>query len=80
LAPVVELDNERGSRGPHRPCRVAAALVPTVFGSLLFPRYGLTVTFIITGALLVLAAIFMMVATPETRGKLLDDEALSVAG
>jgi len=40
----------------------------------------LTVTFIITGALLVLAAIFMMVATPETRGKLLDDEALSVAG
>ncbi len=60
--------------------RVAAALVPTVFGSLLFPRYGLTVTFIITGALLVLAAIFMMVATPETRGKLLDDEALSVAG
>lgn len=59
--------------------RVAAALVPTVLGSLLFPQFGLTVTFIITGALLIIAAIFMMVATPETRGRLLDDEALSVS-
>ncbi len=59
--------------------RVAAALVPTILGSLLFPRFGLTVTFVITGSLLVLAALFMMVATPETRGRLLDEEAL-VAG
>jgi len=51
--------------------RVAAAFVPTLLGGLLFPLYGLTGTFIITGALLVLAALFMMVATPETRGKLL---------
>jgi len=51
--------------------RVVAALVPTLLGGLLFPLYGLTGTFIITGALLVLAALFMMVATPETRGKLL---------
>jgi len=58
--------------------RVAAALVPTVLGSVLFPHLGLTVTFIITGSLLVVAAIFMMLVTPETRGRLLDDETLSV--
>jgi MFS transporter, putative metabolite:H+ symporter len=57
--------------------RVVAALVPTLLGGLLFPYFGLTVTFIITGSLLVLAALFMMVATPETQGRLLDDPALS---
>ena len=51
--------------------RVVAALVPTLLGGLLFPLYGLTGTFVITGGLLVVAAVFMMVATPETRGTLL---------
>lgn len=53
--------------------RVFAALVPTVIGGLLFPRFGLTATFIVTGSLLVLAAIFMMVGAPETKGRLLDE-------
>ena len=45
--------------------------MPTLLGGLLFPLYGLTGTFVITGGLLVVAAVFMMVATPETRGTLL---------
>lgn len=52
--------------------RVVAALVPTLLGSLLFPRFGLTASFSVTAGLFVLAVVFMTVSAPETRGRILD--------
>lgn len=52
--------------------RAAAALVPLIFGSLLWPTFGLLGTFIITGALLAMALIYVAAAGPETKGRALD--------
>lgn len=52
--------------------RVAAGFVPVIFGTLLWPHLGLPLTFAVVGALLALAAAWMAVATPETKGRELD--------
>ena len=52
--------------------RVGAGLVPLIFGSLLWPVLGLPLTFAITGALVVLAVIWMAISAPETKGAALD--------
>ncbi|WP_031468114.1 MFS transporter [Sciscionella sediminilitoris] len=53
--------------------RVTAAVVPLVFGSLLWPVLGLTVTFIVTGAFVLLALGWLACFGPETRGRVLDE-------
>jgi putative MFS transporter len=52
--------------------RVAAGSVPVIFGSLLWPHLGLPLTFAVVGVLLLLAVVWMSVATPETKGRELD--------
>ena len=52
--------------------RVATGVAPVVFGSLMWPVLGLTWTFVITGAFVVLAALVMAFATPETTGQELE--------
>lgn len=48
--------------------RVGAGLVPLIFGSLLWPVLGLPLTFALTGALVLLAVVWMAVSAPETKG------------
>jgi putative MFS transporter len=55
--------------------RVGAGFVPLIFGSLLWPYLGLPLTFVVIGGLLVLAVLWMTVATPETRNRKLDSGA-----
>ena len=52
--------------------RVGAGLVPLIFGSLLWPLLGLPLTFAITGALVVLAVLWMARSAPETKGAALN--------
>jgi putative MFS transporter len=52
--------------------RIGAGFVPLIFGSLLWPYFGLPVTFLLIGVLLTLAALWMAVAAPETKGRELD--------
>lgn len=52
--------------------RIGAGFVPIIFGSLLWPLLGLTLTFVVVGALVGLAAIALAVAAPETRQRELD--------
>ncbi|WP_104180185.1 MFS transporter [Arthrobacter sp. B0490] len=47
--------------------RVGAGLVPLIFGSLLWPLLGLPLTFALTGALVLLAVLFMAFNAPETK-------------
>ncbi|MHA7286705.1 MFS transporter [Arthrobacter sp. MDT3-44] len=47
--------------------RIGAGLVPLIFGTLLWPTLGLPLTFALTGALVVLAVVFMAFNAPETR-------------
>lgn len=59
--------------------RVACALVPVLFGAVLWPVLGLTWTFAVVGAAVVISMIWLAVAAPETRGTNLDeDEPVSV--
>ncbi|NVM98176.1 MFS transporter [Arthrobacter sp. SDTb3-6] len=48
--------------------RVGAGLVPLIFGSLLWPVLGLPLTYALTGALVLLAVLWMAFAAPETKG------------
>lgn len=48
--------------------RVGAGLVPLIFGSLLWPLLGLPLTFAATGALVLVAVLWMAFNAPETRG------------
>lgn len=52
--------------------RVATGFAPLIFGSLLWPVVGLTATFAITGGLVLVAALWMIVGAPETKGRELD--------
>lgn len=52
--------------------RVAAGLVPFIFGSILWPHLGLPLTFTVVGLLLTVAVVWMFFATPETKGVELD--------
>lgn len=49
-----------------------SALVPIIFGSLLWPIFGLTTTFGVIGLLVVVGVVWMWLAMPETKGELLD--------
>lgn len=53
--------------------RIGAGFVPLIFGSLLWPYLGLPLTFLVIGVLATLAAIWMAVAAPETKGRELDE-------
>jgi MFS transporter, putative metabolite:H+ symporter len=53
--------------------RVGAALVPVIFGTWLWPLLGLTNTFLVTGAVLLVAMVWLIVVGPETRGRQLDE-------
>lgn len=59
--------------------RVGSGFVPLIFGSLLWPHLGLPLTFVVIGGLLVLASVWMAVATPETRNRELDEVATATA-
>ena len=52
--------------------RVAAGLVPLIFGSLLWPHFGLAWTFGVITVVMALAALLMAVAAPETKARELD--------
>ncbi len=47
--------------------RIGAGFVPVLFGSLLWPRLGLPLTFAVIGVVVVGGVIVMMIAAPETR-------------
>jgi putative MFS transporter len=52
--------------------RVGAALVPVIFGTLLWPHLGLVNTFLVIGGFLLVAMIWLTAVGPETRGRELD--------
>lgn len=52
--------------------RFAAGMVPVVFGAWLWPVLGLTNTFIVITALVVVANLWFAVVAPETKGRVLE--------
>ncbi|QBD77630.1 MFS transporter [Ktedonosporobacter rubrisoli] len=52
--------------------RVCAGLVPIIFGSWLWPVFGLANTFGVIGLFVLVSIVWMWAAMPETKGKLLD--------
>ena len=52
--------------------RVVTGFVPLIATTLLLPSLGLTATFIVLGALLLAAVLWMAIGAPETRGRELD--------
>jgi putative MFS transporter len=52
--------------------RVTAGMVPVIFGAWLWPVLGLTKTFIAITVLVVVANLWLAVAGPETKGKVLE--------
>ncbi|WP_349827517.1 MFS transporter [Brevibacterium litoralis] len=52
--------------------RVATGIAPIVFGSFLWPYFGLVTTFVATGALVVVAVVIMAFVTKETTGRALE--------
>jgi MFS transporter, putative metabolite:H+ symporter len=48
--------------------RIGAGLVPLIFGSVLWPTLGLPMTYVVTGALVVVSVIWMARFAPETKG------------
>lgn len=52
--------------------RVASGFVPLLFGTLLWPTFGLPMTFAIIGGAVVAAVVWMSVGAPETKGRELD--------
>jgi len=54
--------------------RIGAGFVPLLFGSLLWPYFGLPGTFLTIGVLVTLAALWMAFAAPETRKRRLHDD------
>lgn len=52
--------------------RVGAGFTPVILGALLWPWLGLTGSFIVLGAFLLVAVLWMIVAVPETKGRELD--------
>jgi putative MFS transporter len=54
--------------------RVASALVPVLFGAVLWPVLGLTWTFVVVGVAVLASMVWLGVAGPETRGIELDED------
>ncbi|WP_188195845.1 MFS transporter [Nonomuraea sp. SYSU D8015] len=52
--------------------RVASGFIPLIFGSLLWPALGLTMTFVVLGAVVLAVVGWMVLAAPETKGRKLD--------
>ncbi|WP_127783003.1 MFS transporter [Rhodococcus sp. X156] len=52
--------------------RVATGFAPLLFGSLLWPVFGLPLTFAISGIAVLVAVLWMIVGAPETKGRELD--------
>jgi MFS transporter, putative metabolite:H+ symporter len=52
--------------------RVATGVSPILFGAVLWPYLGLTLTFVVLAAAVTASVIWMLLAAPETRGKELD--------
>ncbi|GAB3518557.1 MFS transporter [Arthrobacter monumenti] len=49
--------------------RIGAGLVPLIFGSILWPYLGLPLTFAVTGALVLVAVLWMAAVAPETKAR-----------
>ncbi len=60
--------------------RAGAGLVPLFFGAWLWPVLGLTRTFEITGAMVLVAVLVMIFLAPETKGKRLEQTGSGVEG
>ncbi|MBB6350566.1 MFS transporter [Nonomuraea muscovyensis] len=52
--------------------RVTSGFIPLIFGGLLWPMLGLTMTFVVLGAVVLAVVLWMAVAAPETKGRPLD--------
>ncbi len=52
--------------------RISTGFAPMLFGSLMWPLFGLPLTFTILGVLVVGSVIWMAIAAPETKGRELD--------
>jgi len=52
--------------------RVASGFIPLVFGSFLWPRLGLPLTFTVLAVAVLAAVLWMAVGAPETKGRQLD--------
>lgn len=52
--------------------RVASGFIPLIFGSLLWPALGLTMTFVVLGVAVAAVVLWMAFAAPETKGRKLD--------
>lgn len=52
--------------------RVTSGFIPLIFGGLLWPLLGLTLTFAVLGAVMLAVVLWMAVAAPETKGRELD--------
>ena len=52
--------------------RIATGIAPLVFGAFMWPVLGLTVTFILTGLLVIVAVVLMGLLSRETTGEALD--------
>ncbi|WP_433189845.1 MFS transporter [Actinoallomurus sp. CA-150999] len=58
--------------------RIASGFIPFIFGSVLWPQLGLTMTFTVTAAFVLVAVVWMTIAGPETKGRNLDADAPTV--
>lgn len=54
--------------------RLASALVPVLFGALLWPVLGLTWTFVVVGVVVLASMVWLGFVGPETRGVELDED------
>jgi putative MFS transporter len=52
--------------------RIASGFIPLIFGSILWPQLGLTMTFTVATAFVLVAVVWMVIAAPETKGRNLD--------
>ncbi|GAA2406439.1 MFS transporter [Actinomadura vinacea] len=55
--------------------RVFSGFIPMIFGGLLWPMLGLTMTFIVVAGIVTAVMLWMAVAAPETKGQKLDQVA-----
>jgi putative MFS transporter len=54
--------------------RALTGFAPMLFGSLMWPALGLPMTFAVLGIAVLLAVVWMAVAAPETKGRVLDGD------
>ncbi|GAB3975461.1 MFS transporter [Actinoallomurus acanthiterrae] len=58
--------------------RIASGFIPFIFGTVLWPQLGLTMTFTVAAGFVLVAVVWMAVAGPETKGRNLDADASTV--